>query len=178
MPGAFANLAPALQTLSVHLRCGASKPACASRFQFRFRFEGIQIGPGHHPASANKALSILRVLANHHLSREYHYPYKTTLDYPFETCVTPVRSTCASLDYPLETQILLAITPSKLKNFHALPRIRTWLHGGLSVAVRESVGLDRMFASWVAKFHHRLAHVFECALQTSKLRTDVKCQAC
>ena len=125
-----------------------------------------------------KRSPILRVLANHHLSREYHYPYKTTLDYPFETRARAAHRGDASLDYPLETQILLAITPSKLKNFHALPRIRIWLHGGLSVAVRESVGLDRMFASWAAKFHHRLAHVFGCALRTSKLRTDAECQAC
>ena len=67
-----------------------------------------------------KRSPILRVLANHHLSREYHYPYKTTLNYPFETRARAAHRGDASLDYPLETQILLAITPSKLKNFHAL----------------------------------------------------------
>lgn len=48
--------------------------------------------------------------ANHHLSGEYHYPFKTTLYYPFET--RHVRALRV---------ILFAITPSKLRYCVLLP---------------------------------------------------------
>jgi hypothetical protein len=118
---AFANLALLpVQTLSVHPVCGASLSAPRASYPG----SGLKVSKSGRAICIQqvqtKRSPILRVLANHHLSREYHYPYKTTLDYPFETRARATHRGDASLDYPLETQILRAITPSKLKNFHAL----------------------------------------------------------
>jgi hypothetical protein len=88
-----------------------SKPVCASRFLSRFRFEGIQIGPGHlHPASATKRSPILRC-----------WPITT---YRANT-ITPTKLhsiTPSKLAHVLRTGVTQVwITPSKLRYCVLLP---------------------------------------------------------
>ena len=160
------ELALAVQTLPVHLVCGASL----------FAPRASCPGSGSKVSRSGRAICIQQVqtmrspssqmLANHHLSREYHYPYKTTLDYPFETRARAAHQGDASLDYPFETQILRAITPSKLKNFHALTDKDLAAWGYVRCCARER--RLRRVASWDAKIHHRLAHVDGTAVRVSE----------